>query len=212
MRFPSRRIVAHDKGTPSSGTMLGFRGLFVVSALAMFPSRIIGASAPNPSELSLSSPENSINSPTIADLHLNSSTSTTVRDWSIQCGQDTIPPGWAAPPSKRKIASPIQCRSAILQVTRQGDSQEPQVWTSEAEWSYRSCGVVLEPGWSYARVSFSRRELAEIAKTIRLKCVNQENDFMGGWVSIGGLFILLLTGTGLGDVQPSSLVSGSSQS
>ena len=209
MRLSGRQIVADDKRTRSSGIMLGFRGLFIVSALAMFPSRIIGASAPNPPALSLSSPENSIDSLMLTDLHLNSSTSTAVRDWSIQCGQDTIPPGWAAPPSKRKIASPVQCRGAILQMTRQGDSQEPQVWTSQAEWSYRSCGVILEPGWSYARVSFSRRELAEIAKTIRLKCVNQENDFMGGWVSVGGFFILLLTGTGLADVQPSSLVSWS---
>ena len=209
MRLPGRRIVADDKRTPFSGIMLGFRYLFLVSALALFPSRIIGASAPNPLSQSLSSPENSINSLTITDLHLNSSTSTVVRDWSTQCGLDTIPPGWAAPPSKRKIASPIQCRSAILEVTRQGDSQEPQVWTSQAEWTYRSCGVILEPGWSYARVSFSRRELAEIAKSIRLKCVNQQNNFMGGWVSIGGLFILLLTGTGLADGQPSSLVSGS---
>ena len=48
--------------------------------------------------------------------------------------------------------------------------------------------------------------MAEVAKSIRRKCVNQENDFMGGWVSIGGLFILLLTGTELADVQSSSLV------
>ena len=209
MRLPGRRIVADDERTPSSGIMLGFHGIIIISTLTMFQSSILGASVPNSPELSLSSPENSIDSLMITDLHLNSSTSTAVRDWSIQCGQDTIPPGWEAPPSKRKIASPIQCRGAILQMTRQGDSQEPQVWTSQAEWSYHSCGVILEPGWSYARVSFSRRELAEIAKAIRLKCVNQENDFMGGWVSIGGLFVLLLTGTGLADGQPSNLVSRS---
>ena len=212
MRLPCRQIGADDEHTQSSGIMLGFRGMVIVSALAMFPSRIVGASAPNPPELSMSSPENSINSLMITDLHLNSSTSTAVRDWSIQCGQDTIPPGWAAPPTKRKIASPIQCRGAILQMTSQPDPQEPQIWTSQAEWSYRSCGVILEPGWSYARVSFSRRELAEIAKSIRRRCVNPENDFMGGWVSIGGLFILLLTGTEMADVQPSGLVSGSAQS
>lgn len=189
--------------------MLGFRGIIIVSTLAMFRSGMSGTSAPNPPEQSMSSPENSINSLMITDLHLNSSTSTAGGDWSIECGQDAIPPGWAAPPAKRKIASPIECRGAILQVTLQGDPQEPQVWTSQAEWSYRSCGVFLEPGWSYARVLFSRREMAEVAKSIRRKCVNQENDYMGGWVSIGGLFILLLTGTELADVQSSSLVRGS---
>ena len=189
--------------------MLGFRSIIIVNTLAMFPSRMIGASARNSLELSMSSPENSINPETITDLHLNSSTSTPVGGWSIECDQDAIPPGWAAPPEMHTVASPIQCRSAILQVTRQRDPQEPQIWTSQAEWSYHSCGVFLEPGWSYARVTFPRMAMAEIAKSIRRKCVNQENDFMGGWVAVGGLFILLLTGTKLADVQPSSLVSES---
>ncbi len=36
--------------------------------------------------------------------------------------------------------------------------------------------------------------MAEIAQEIARECVNQENDFMGGWVAIGGSFIILLTG------------------
>lgn len=47
--------------------------------------------------------------------------------------------------------------------------------------------------------------MAEIAQEIARKCVTQEYDFMGGWVSIGGLFIVLLTGRESFGTQPSSL-------
>ena len=36
--------------------------------------------------------------------------------------------------------------------------------------------------------------MAEIAHKIARECVNEEHDFMGGWVAIGGYFIVLLTG------------------
>ena len=53
--------------------------------------------------------------------------------------------------------------------------------------------------------------MAEIAQEIERKCVNQEYEFMGGWVAIGGYFIVLLTGRELSEPQPSNPNSGSSQ-
>ena len=54
--------------------------------------------------------------------------------------------------------------------------------------------------------------MAEIAQEIERKCVTQEHDLMGGWVAIGGYFIVLLTGKELSEPQPSHPNSGSSQS
>ena len=36
--------------------------------------------------------------------------------------------------------------------------------------------------------------MANIAQEIAQKCVVREHDFMGGWVSIGGYLIVLVTG------------------
>lgn len=36
--------------------------------------------------------------------------------------------------------------------------------------------------------------MAEIAQEIARKCVTEEHGFIGGWVPIGGYFIVLVTG------------------
>lgn len=54
--------------------------------------------------------------------------------------------------------------------------------------------------------------MAEIAQEIARKCVTAETEYMGGWVAVGGLFIVLLTGREWPELQPSSLNSRSAQS
>ncbi len=78
----------------------------------------------------------------------------------------------------------------------EGDPLDPQTWTAGAEWSYGSCGVVLAPGERSARVRFARIDVVEIAAEIMQECVSEEHDWMGGWVAIGGSFVVMLTGTG----------------
>ena len=179
-----------------------------VSALALPPNRMFGTAAPNPAERSVPSLAGNINPMILPDVRLNTSRSilsssrNAISYWSTECDQDTVPPGWARTPRKHQIDSPVDCADAIFRVTRGGNPDEPQVWTSQADWSYRSCGVFLDPGWSYARVNIPRTDMAEIAQEIAEKCVTPENDFMGGWVGIGGYFILLLTGRESPEKQP----------
>ncbi|KAL9068917.1 MAG: hypothetical protein Q9161_005890 [Pseudevernia consocians] len=161
---------------------------------------MIDTSASNPAERSTSSLAGNIKSMVSLDLQLNSTISSptpsdkSVDSWTIECGEDAIPPGWLVPPELRSVTTPLDCSDAIHCVTRGGQPGEPQTWESQAEWCYRSCGVFLSPGWSYAHVSFPRLEMAIIAQEIAQKCVVRQHDFMGGWVSIGGYFIVLVTG------------------
>ncbi|CAD6578893.1 MAG: hypothetical protein ASARMPRED_008883 [Alectoria sarmentosa] len=201
---------------PSQVT-LGFGCILLVVTRAIPPYRMIGASAPSLAERFTPSSADNINSLVLSDVKLNASiptptpSETPLGHWAIECGDDTTPPGWLVPPETRHISNPTDCRSAIFRVTRGGNPREPQVWTSRADWSFGSCGVFLTPGWSYARVNFPRIDMAEIAQEIERKCVNQEYEFMGGWVAIGGYFIVLLTGRELSEPQPSNPNSGSSQ-
>lgn len=43
-------------------------------------------------------------------------------------------------------------------------------------------------------MNFARVDIAEIAQEIARKCVTREHEFVGGWVSIGGYFVVMLTG------------------
>ena len=143
----------------------------------------------------------------IPDLHLNTSisiptlTKPSIGYWPIQCGEETTPPGWLVPPEMHEVTKPTDCRQAIFRVTRGGDPLDPQIWTSQADWTYGSCGVSLSPGWSYARVNFPRIDVADIAQEIERKCVTREHGFEGGWAAIGGFFIVKLTGTALYETQ-----------
>lgn len=162
--------------------------------------RMIDAPAPIVAKrsTSLAASNNLLSTPA---LHLNTSTSTPTPSkapigyWPIVCGEEITPPGWVVPPEMHAVTNPTDCRDAIFRVTRGGDPLDPQIWTSRANWLYGSCGVFLTPGWSHTRVDFSRIDIAEIAQDIKRKCVTPEHDFMGGWVSLGGFFIILLTGT-----------------
>ena len=185
----------------SSLAVLGIGCILSVNILALPPSRMIDTSASNPAERSTSSLTGNINPIILPDLQLNSTISSptssdeSVDSWPIECGEDATPPGWLVPPELRPITTPLDCSDAIFRVTREGEPREPQIWESQAEWSYRSCGVFLAPGWHYAHVNFPRSDMAEIAEEIARKCVIQKHGFMGGWVSIGGYFIVLLTGS-----------------
>ena len=190
----------------------------MLSILALPPHRMIGASAPGLVDRSMSSPSGNINTMVSSDHHRNPTASipipekTPISSWAVECGQDTVPSGWAVPPEKHQVATPMDCRHAIYRVIRGGDPLRPQIWTSQADWSYLSCGVFLIPGWSYARVNVPRIDLAGIAEEIAQKCVAEEYHFMGGWVAIGELFIVLLTGKVSSTRQLSGIDLGSSQS
>ena len=200
----------------SSLATLGTGCMLLVSTLALPPNRMIGTSAPKEARRSQSSLARGIDSITLPDLHLNTSSSIPtpsqrpIAYGTAVCDQSTIPRGWVVAPRKRQIESPIDCDNAIHRVTRGGDPEDPQVWESPADRSYRSCGVFLAAGWDYASVVFPRVDMAEIAQDIARRCVNPEHDFMGGWVRIGGYFIILLTGTELFGTQPLNMSLGSS--
>ena len=180
--------------------LLIFSCAIFLNTSSLLSHRMIDAPAPDfaKSSTSLAASNNLLTTPA---LHLNTSTSTPIPSiapigyWSIVCGEETIPPGWIVPPEMHAVTNPIDCGDAIFRVTSGGDPRDPQIWTSRANWLYGSCGVFLTPGWSHARVNFPRIDMAEIAQGIKTKCVTPEHHFLGGWVSIGGFFILLLTGT-----------------
>ena len=183
----------------SSLATLGVGCLPWVSTLALPPNRIFGA-RPSLAEGSTFPLATNVDAVIKADLHLNFSISVPTPNrspndfWHIECGYDAIPPGWVSPPDLYRITELIDCHRAVFSVTRGGEPLEPQTWTSQADWSYRSCGVFLAPGRSSARVSFPRIDVAEIAIAVIQKCVHQEQGFLGGWAAIGGYFIVLVTG------------------
>ena len=213
-----QRSLSNNRAMVYSPATLGLCFIFLVDTFAIPPYRTIGNSAPRLMERSMSSLADDTNSITLPDLHLNTSISiptpshTPVGYWAIECNQEIIPPGWFVPPETTQIEDPTDCRSAIFRVTRGGNPRESQVWTSKEDWSYRSCGVSLAPGWLYSRIRFARIDVAEVAQEIARKCVTQEHDFMGGWAAIGEYFIVLLTGRETSGLQPSSVNLRSSQS
>lgn len=184
----------------SSLATLGIGCVLFVLTLALPPNRMIDASAPIPASRSLSSPADNLNALILPNPHLNLSippptpSKTPPGSWDIKCGEDTTPPGWFMPPVTQRITHPPDCRDAIFRVTRGGNPLPPQDWTSQADWTFQSCGVYLAPGWSWAHVSFKRIVIAEIAQEIARKCVKEAHGFIGGWVAIGGYFIVLVTG------------------
>lgn len=195
-----QRTSSDNRAMVHSLATLGIGCILFVGTLALPPNRVIDASAPNPAGRSVSSTAGNINPLILPAPRLNTSISTPIPiktplgSWAITCGEETTPPGWLVPPETHRITDPTDCRNAIFRVTRAGDPLESQTWTSQAEWVYRSCGVVLAPGWGYAHVSFPRIVMAEIAQEIARKCGTEEHGFIGGWVPIGVYFIVLVTG------------------
>ena len=162
----------------------------------------IAASLPEPAQPSTTPARISINS-IVAALELNYSVTVPIPRnesngfWHIECDHGVTPPGWAAPPDFYEVGATLDCTRAITKVTREGDPLQPQVWSAQANWSHRSCGVSLIPGQVFTRVNFARVDISEIAKEVANKCVNGiVVPPQGGWAAIGGYFIVLVTGTG----------------
>lgn len=167
----------------------------VIFSTFSFPSRhMIEATTPDFAKrsTSLAASNNILTAPAV---HLNTSTSAPIKIWPIECGEETTPPGWFVPPEMHTVTNPIDCRGAIFRVTRGGDPRDPQFWTSRASWVHGSCGVFLTPGSSHARLNFPRIDMAEIGQEIERKCMTWQHEFIGGWVPIGGSFVVILTGT-----------------
>lgn len=177
--------------------------LLASSTLGSPLNHVVTASPPGPAQPSTTPTWGSINSMIFAALELNYSvtvpTPSTGSDdfWHIECDHETVPPGWAAPPEFYEVTAALDCNRAIMKVTRGGDPLEPQLWTAQADWSHRSCGVFLVPGQVFTRVNFARIDIGEIAKEVARKCVyGWATRPQGGWAAIGGYFIVLVTGTG----------------
>lgn len=191
---------------PSPPTLV-IASFLALGTLALPPNRINGAPGPG---LAADRPAfplpGSVNPLMAADHPLNFSISVPTprkpltEPWPVQCGHDAIPPGWAAPPPLHRIGEVYDCRRAIFLVTRDGagDPLDPQTWTAQADWSYGSCGVFLAPGSRRAMVRFARIEVFEIAGEILRECVSEVHGWMGGWVAIGGDFVVMLTGREVG--------------
>lgn len=181
---------------------IGIGLLLVGSTLGGPLNREVAASLPDPAQPSTTPARSSINS-IVAALELNYSVTVPIPSndsndfWHIECDHDVIPPGWAAPPDFYEVGATLDCKRAIEQVTRGGDPLQPQVWTAQASWSHRSCGVFLIPGQVFTRVNFARIDIGDIAKEVENKCVSGKfTPPQGGWAAIGGYFIVLVTGTG----------------
>ena len=176
--------------------------LLVGNTLGSPLNRDVAASLPDPAQPSTTPARSSINS-ILGDLELNYSITVPIPSnvsnnfWHIECDHDVIPPGWAAPPDFYEVRATLDCTRAIMKVTREGDPLQPQVWTAQANWSHRSCGVFLIPGHDFTRVNFARIDISGIAKEVANNCVNGIMvPPQGGWAAIGGYFIVLVTGTG----------------
>ena len=187
----------------SSLATLGVGYLFLVGTLALPATPIMGAPNSSPADGSGASLAQNITSMTTEDLQLNRSISLTTPSstlddfWAVECDQDAIPPTWDVPPEFHPIRHPYDCNRAIYTVTRGGgDPLEPEVWTSRQDWPHDSCGVYLIPSRDHARINFARIDIFEISYAILRKCVMVQHNVLGGWVSIGGFYIVLLTGSG----------------
>lgn len=182
---------------------LGIYGFILVSTVALPSYRLPVTSEPNLADRSTPIVTGNLNIVTLADLQRNFSltapnaTRNQAPFWEIECGRDTIPPGWSAPPEYHSIGDLVDCGRAIFKVTRDGgDPLEYQTWTSPAEWSSDSCGVFMAPGSrSHPHVRFARINISAIAHAIMRRCWNIDHGIEGGWAAIGGSFIVLLTGT-----------------
>ena len=178
-------------------------GLLLVGSILGSPlNRVVTASRPDRAQRSTTPMRRGINPVILANLELNYSVTVPAPSsdsndfWHIECDRGTVPPGWAAPPEFFEVAASFDCKEAIMQVTRGGDSLEPQLWTAQAHWSHHSCGVFLIPGQIFTRVNFARSDIGEIAQEVVKKCVNGRiSPSQGGWAAIGGYFIVMLTGT-----------------
>ena len=185
---------------------MGIGLLLVAGTLGSPLNRVVTGSRPDRAQRSTASARRGINPILVESLKLNYSTTVPIPSkdsddfWHIECDQETIPPGWAAPPEFYNVGSTLDCNRAIMKVTRGGDPLEPQLWTAQADWSSRSCGVFLIPGQVFTRVNFARIDIGEIAKEVAMKCVyGRLTPPQGGWAAIGGYFIVLVTGTGESD-------------
>ena len=181
---------------------IGIGLLLVGSTLGGPLKHVVTASRPDRAQRSTIPARSSLSS-TIADLELNYSVTVPIPSsnsnpfWHIECDHKTIPPGWAAPPEFYKVGALLDCNRATMQVTKGGDPLQSQLWTAQANWSYRSCGVFLIPGQVFTRVNFARIDIGEIAEEVAKKCVYGKTvPPQGGWAAIGGYFIVLVTGTG----------------
>ena len=181
---------------------MGIGSLLVSSTLGSPLNHVVTTSRPDRAERSTTAARNSFNS-ILADLKLNYSITVPIPSghsndfWHIECDHEAVPPGWAAPPEFYDVGAFSDCNKAIMQVTRGSDPREPQVWTAQASWTRRSCGVFLVPGQVLTRVNFARIDIGDIAKEVAKKCIYERTTPpQGGWAAIGGYFIVLLTGTG----------------
>ena len=177
--------------------------LLIGSTLASPLNHVVTASRPDRAQLSTTPTRRGIDPILLANLELNYSITVSIPSsdstdfWHIECDHETIPPGWAAPPEFYDVGAPFDCKQAIMQVTRGGDPLQPQLWTAQANWSHRSCGVFLIPGQVFTRVNFARTDIREIAEEVAKKCMyGKIAPSLGGWAAIGGYFIVLVTGTG----------------
>ena len=87
--------------------------------------------------------------------------------------------------------SPDDCDDAIVDLISRGGTL-PVVWTSQRQWHYRTCSILLipnDPGVSdtfqNAQDTFSRLDIARVAKEIKVACINEEHGFRGGVKDIG---------------------------
>lgn len=176
---------------------LGFGLCVLLSALALPTRTVVSASGRTLVERSTSSLVDKGTTLVHPDIQFNSSLSSlgALHDaWDIQCDRHVLPPDWTTPPNFHRVGDVIDCGRAIFSIGRGGDPLMPQVWTRQADWPYNSCGVYLVPGRQPARIGFARIEVSVIAHAIVRKCLAMRSNSIGGWVAIGGSFIVLLTG------------------
>ncbi|KAL2044722.1 hypothetical protein N7G274_002496 [Stereocaulon virgatum] len=89
-----------------------------------------------------------------------------------------------------------ECYTAVLPLYSEGAMQQPVSWTSQREWRFQSCMVVLEPIAMPIRAdTFPRNAIVYAIAQIALECITEARGYLGGFLRIGiGRFMVIVGG------------------
>lgn len=97
----------------------------------------------------------------------------------------------------KPITDREDCSRAVMDMLSEGPEMVPLVWDRMRVWIYESCGLFLVPSIRLPihRGTFSRKDIAYCANSIRLKCVTENHGYRGGIFPVGaGVFQVAIAG------------------
>lgn len=97
----------------------------------------------------------------------------------------------------KSITDREDCLRAVMDMLSEGPEREPLVWDRMRVWIYESCGLFLVPSIMLPihRGIFSRKDIANCAESIGLKCVTKKHGYRGGILPVdAGVFQVAIAG------------------